>query len=137
MVQIGWLETLFRGSDNIETRVPNALLSSQKISNVSRVKICQVEQTLRFRYEDARKLPKIMNDIKDEVLASCPHVITDAAIRPFRIYWTDFKEDHLEVMVNTHHKIVPNSDEYYVNRQNMLSAILRAVEKNDVDLQHA
>jgi hypothetical protein len=107
------------------------------VSNVSRVKICQVEQTLRFRYEDANKLSKIMQDIKDEIIQACPKLITDPSIRPFRIYWTDFKEDHLEVMINTHHRIAPSSDAYYVNRQNMLSAILRAVEKNDVDLQHA
>lgn len=135
-MQIGWLETIFRGSDNIETSVPNALLSTQKVSNVSRIQISQIKQTLRFRYEDAKKIPKIINDIKAEIIKVCPKIILNEKIRPFRVYWTDFKEDHLEIMIDTHHTI-PMKDEYYwINRQNLLNAILIVCEKNDVELQH-
>lgn len=127
---------MFRGNDNIETTVPNALLSSQKVSNVSRIKISQVEQTLRFRYADARKLAKIICDIREEIVLACPKLITDPTIRPFRIYWTDYQQDHLKIMIDTHHRIEPDSDEYYENRQALLNAILEAVEKNNVELQY-
>ena len=116
--------------------VPNAKLSQQKVSNVSNTNLSQVKQTLRFRYEDSKKIPKILSDLKNEIIISCPHLITNEKIRPFRVYWTDFKEDHLEVMIDTHHTIPLRSEEYWTNRQTVLSAILRVVDKNDVELQH-
>jgi small-conductance mechanosensitive channel len=122
--------------DGLETIVPNALISSQKVTNVSRIKTSQVKQIIRIRYEDADKIQNIMKDIKEEIRISCPKLIQDNKIRPFRVYWTDYKNDHLEVMIDTHYMIPPMSDEYFKNREQVLFAILRAVQKNHVQLQH-
>lgn len=133
VIKIGWLETLLRDSNNVITRVPNTLLSSQKVSNLSRIAQSQVKQTLRFGYKDALILPALLDDVKTEIRASCPKLITDKS-RPFRAFWTDYKEDHLEVMIDTHFNIPPFSDDYWQNRQNVLIAITKAITKYNVQL---
>jgi small-conductance mechanosensitive channel len=133
VIKIGWLETLLRDSNNVITRVPNTLLSSQKVSNLSRIAQSQVKQTLRFGYTDALILPALLEDVKAEIRASCPTLITDKS-RPFRAFWTDYKEDHLEVMIDTHFNIPPFSDDYWLNRQNVLIAITKAITKYNVQL---
>jgi small-conductance mechanosensitive channel len=132
VAKLGWMETVLRNSDNTLTRVPNALLASQKISNVSRVAQCQVKQMLRFHYEDADVLPELLDAIRDEIKKSCSRLVTDGK-QPFRVYWVNYNEDHLEVMVDTHHNIAPIGNAYWENRQNVLLAIHRAVKKFDVE----
>jgi small-conductance mechanosensitive channel len=128
---IGWLETVLEASDNTLTSIPNSKLSGQKVSNLSHVPISQVKQTLRFHYGDADVLPTVMNSIKEEIQASCPELITDGT-RPFNVYWTDYNEDHLSVMVLTHHRVPLSSSAYWDVRQDVLLAINRAVKKHNV-----
>jgi small-conductance mechanosensitive channel len=132
VIKQGWMETVLRQSNNIMTSVPNSILSGQKISNLSRQKQSQVKQTLRFNYDDAEQIPLLLDSIKSEIKKACPRLISDGT-RPFRVFWTGYQEDHLEVMVDTHHNIAPIGDAYWQNRQNILLAISRAVKKHDID----
>lgn len=77
VTKLGWFDTTLRGADNTVTRIPNAGLASQNISNLSRVRQCQVAQTLRFHYEDVDVLPAVLDSIKEEIKRSCPRLITD------------------------------------------------------------
>jgi small-conductance mechanosensitive channel len=120
VIKLGWMETELRQSDNIIMSVPNSILSGQRLSNLSRQKQCQVKQTLRFNYSDAEQIPALLDSIKSEIRKACPRLVTDGT-RPFRVFWTGYKEDHLEVMVDTHHNIAPIGDAYWQNRQNVLS----------------
>lgn len=133
VTKLGWMETTLRNTDNTITRVPNAQLALQKVSNLSRTPQCQVAQTLRFHYEDVDEIPDLLQSIKQEIVKACPHLITDGT-RPFRVFWTDINEDHLSVMVNTHHNLPPMGDAYWLNRQAVLMAIARAVKKHNVEL---
>lgn len=108
VMRMGWMETVIRGSDNTITSVPNAKLANQKISNYSRVRVSQVKQTLRFQYENADEIPGLLETMRTEIKQGCPKVILDGS-RPFRIFFTNFNEDHLEVMVDTHYRIPPTS----------------------------
>jgi len=130
--RLGWLETALRGSDNILYTVPNTELVSTKLSNLSRVNTCQVRQTLRFPYNCMEKLPKLTQDIKNEIRLACPLIITDGS-HPFRCYWINFDKKELEVFVNAHFRIPPVGDAYYENRQRCLLAIDRAIRKNEID----
>jgi small-conductance mechanosensitive channel len=132
VIKLGWMETELRQSDNIITSVPNSILSGQRISNLSRQKQCQVKQTLRLKYDDAEQIPALLDSIRSEIKKACPRLVTDSS-RPFRVFWTGYKEDHLEVMVDTHHNIAPIGDAYWQNRQNVLLAISRAVKKNGLE----
>lgn len=132
VIKLGWMETELRQGDNIMVSVPNSILSGQKIENLSRQRQCQVKQTLRFNYRDADKIPDVLDSIKSEIKQACPRLITDGT-RPFRAFWTGYKDDHLEVVVDTHHNLAPMGDAYWQNRQNVLLAISRAVKSHGLE----
>jgi small-conductance mechanosensitive channel len=112
--------------------VPNTNLVKQHVSNLSRVRYCQVKQVLRLQYKEASKLPGLLKSIKDEIRLACPSVIADGS-RPFRAHWTNFGDDHLEIVVDAHFEIKPTAPEYWDNRQRVLQAIHRAVRIHQVE----
>jgi small-conductance mechanosensitive channel len=132
IVKLGWLETVLRGDDEIIVTIPNTELVKQRVSNLSRVRYCQVKQVLRFRYKDADKLPDLMETIKREIILACPLLVTDGS-RPFRVHWTDYCPDHLQVTVNTHFQIKPVGDDYWNNRMKVLQAIHAAAKEHGVE----
>jgi small-conductance mechanosensitive channel len=127
--RIGLVETELKGPDGVTEKIPNSLLYKQRVKNLSRVQVCQVRQVLRFPIQDIPRMPSIIEDIKIEIRAACPKLIVDGS-KPFTVTLFNFKEDYLEVVVNTFHDIKPGSTFYLDNRQNMLFAIAKAVEKN-------
>lgn len=129
--KIGWFQTTLRHYNELEEIIPNNELGMQRVTNLSRVKKCQVKQSLRVAYEDVDKIDQLREDIMKEIKASCPQVITNGS-RPFRVYFTDFKEDHLQLSVDTHFDVPPMGERYWKNRHNCLMAINRAAKKNDV-----
>ena len=128
LVKMGWLETSLRDGEGAMVKVPNAQLAGQKMSNLSEIKKAQVKQTLRFDYADADKIPELIHEIKQEIMKTCKKLVVDGS-RPFRVHFTNYMEDHLEVTVVTHHNISPVSGEYHDNRQDLLLAINRAVKR--------
>lgn len=130
--KIGWVYTDIRGFDDIIMKIPNSKINAQPISNFSRTYKSQVRQTLRFKYTDVNKIPKLLEDIKQEIKAACPRLITDGH-RPFNIHWRAFKEDHLEVVIDTHYNIKPYCKDYYDNQQVVLETIASVAQKNDVE----
>ena len=132
--RLGWLETVIRGSDNVMVTIPNADLLSQKVCNLSRINLSQVKQKLFFSYEDLDKLPQFLLDIKSEIRASCPAVITDGS-RPFRCVLVSIESNRLEVHVDAHFRIKPVGDSFYENQQLVLNAIHRAVKKNNMSFK--
>ena len=95
-----------------------------------------MKQTLRISYDDAAKIPKLLDNIKEEIRLSCPKLITDGS-RAFRAHWQNFEDDHLQVVVDCHFTIKPTGDEYYDNRQAVLDAIYRAVKKTGAHFEVA
>lgn len=130
--KIGWFQTTIRHYNEVEEIIPNSELGMQRVSNLSRMKKCQVKQELRVKYEDIDKLETFLPSILEEVKAACPKVITNGS-RPLRAYLTDFKEDHVRIMVDTHHDVPPMGEVYHKNRHECLLAIHRAAKKNGVE----
>lgn len=77
-------------------------------------------------------MPLLLKSIENEIIIACPKLINDGT-RTFRAIWTDYKDDHLEVVVEASFNIPPTAEEYHTNKQNMLQAIANAVEKNHVE----
>mmetsp|Transcript_2922 Transcript_2922/g.4947 ORF Transcript_2922/g.4947 Transcript_2922/m.4947 type:complete len:476 (-) Transcript_2922:113-1540(-) len=126
---MGLLYTDVRGYNEVITRIPNSQLSGQRATNLSRAAPkSQVKQTLRFSYKDVKKMPELMQAMKEEIKKSCPTLIVDGS-RPFRAHWRDFSESWLEVVVDAHFDTRPTGDVYYDLRQDVLVAIARAAEK--------
>lgn len=133
VTQIGLVETQIQQYDNIVVQIPNSSLYKQRVSNLSRVKRSQVEQVLRFKYADLPTVPVVLADIKEEISASCPKLVTDGT-RPFRAVLTKYESDHISTAVLCHFDIPPGSAEFVDNREQVLLAIARAMEKNEVEL---
>lgn len=130
--KIGLVETQIAGYDNIVIRVPNGQFVNQRVSNLSRMDRCRVKQTLRFKYSDLKKLKGALESIKLEIYGACPKLITDGS-KPFYAVLDSYEEDHLLGVVVCHFDgIPPRGPEYVNNRQEVLFAIARALEKNDV-----
>jgi small-conductance mechanosensitive channel len=130
--RMGLLFTEVRGGDEIITKIPNTQLANQRVSNLSRMSKCAVKQTLRFPYSSLSKLPQVLESIKEEIQASCPELIADGS-RPFRANMNSFKEDHIEVEVDSRFDLPPIGPKYCDNRQRVLEAISRAVTKHEVE----
>ena len=89
--------------------------------------MCQVKQTLRFKYKDIDRIPNLLKAIKDEIRKVCPRVIDDGS-RPFRAFMTGYHADHISAVVDAHFKVPRLGDAFWENRQNVLLAINKAVE---------
>ena len=133
IVQLGWMETILRRSDEVMVSIPNSQLMSQRVSNLSRVRRSQVKQVLRVALDDTDKIPALIASIKLEIRSACPELITDGS-RPFRVFWTAINRDHCEVTIDTRFNIKPKGDVYLINQQNVLAAIHRALMQNNVTL---
>mmetsp|Transcript_8134 Transcript_8134/g.17615 ORF Transcript_8134/g.17615 Transcript_8134/m.17615 type:complete len:398 (+) Transcript_8134:258-1451(+) len=129
VVEIGWFHTIIRLSNDTRMRIPNAQLANQTVTNLSRCNQCQVMTVLHFAYADMNKMSGLVRDIKEEVKAACPDLITDGS-RPFRAHWTDVTTDRLQVTCDFHFNLKPFGDVYLDNRQRCLEAIGAAVTKN-------
>ena len=129
VISIGWLDTTLASTDDIHVRIPNSEIASKRIANVSRAKRSQVKQTIRLRYDDIDKIPKLVDDLKEEVKAACPKLVLDGS-RPFRVHWRSMADDHVSVVVDTHHDIPPMTQLFYDNQQRLMIAIATAVKKN-------
>ena len=130
--KIGLTETQIVGRDDAILKIPNSQLFDEEVANLSRVERSRVQQTLRFKYADLKKIPAVLQDIKDEIRAACPKLITDGS-RPFRANMMDFMENHIKVEVDSHFLIKPLTEECMENREKVLFAIARAMEKNGVE----
>ena len=131
--KIGWMHTVIRLSDNTRTRIPNAQLANKTVTNLSRCTQCQVKTVLYFDYSSMQKLPALIKDIKEDVKANCPALITDGS-RPFRVHWTDITDDRLAVTCDLHFEAKPYGDPYLNTKQQALEAIGQALAKNKVEL---
>ena len=129
VISIGWLDTTLACTDNIHVRIPNSEIASKRISNVSRAKRSQVKQKIRLRYDDIDKIPKLVDDLKEEVKAACPKLVLDGS-RPFRVHWRSMADDHVAVVLDTHHDIPPMTQAFYNNQERVMIAIATAVKKN-------
>jgi len=132
VTNMGWLNTEIRGTDELVIKIPNTQLADIRTSNRSRAKFSQVKQYLHFKYDDLDKIPSLVNEIRDEIVASCPKVIKDGS-RPFYVKWVDFDRDHVKVLVDCRLRNPPSGEKYYEARQGILEAIARAVRREKID----
>uniref|UniRef100_A0A7S4J3C4 Mechanosensitive ion channel MscS domain-containing protein n=1 Tax=Odontella aurita TaxID=265563 RepID=A0A7S4J3C4_9STRA len=128
VVRMSWLHTIIRGSDEINTKIPNSTIANMRVANLSRMDKCQVKQVIYFQHADADKMTALCAAIKDKIVGSCPELITDGS-RPFRVHWTNIASDRLELTVDCRFNIKPIGDKYMDNRMTVFQAIDAAVNK--------
>jgi len=128
ITNLGAFEMHIRGGDGIITRIPNVQIVNQRVQNLSRMTETQIKQTLWFRYDDIDKIPLITQSIEEEIKATCGENLLSV-----RALWTEFKEDHLEVVVSTLFTIKPTSSDASEMKEKVLLAISKAVRKKGVE----
>mmetsp|Transcript_25482 Transcript_25482/g.39471 ORF Transcript_25482/g.39471 Transcript_25482/m.39471 type:complete len:149 (+) Transcript_25482:1-447(+) len=125
------METTIRYSDNIAVQISNNDLLQERYANLSRTPRSRLKFDLRFQHEDIGRITDICESIKDEIDASCPKLVRDGS-NPFRVSWTDVGDDHISVVINTSYEIMPSTGEYWENREVVLLAVARAMQKMNV-----
>lgn len=125
---VGFLHTYIRGHDEIVVRISNSELERMRVSNLSLSSTSQVKQQLRFDFSALDNVGEIVEEIKKEIKETSKVVITDGT-RPFRIHWTSFGEEWLEITVDCRLRLAPMTDEYYTARQEILQAIAIAAKR--------
>lgn len=130
--KIGLTETIIVGYDNIATRIPNSQLTMQRVSNISRLTMSQIKQFIRLKYTDLDRIPKLLEDIKKEIIVACPKVISDGS-KAFQAILTAYEPDHIQAVVNCHFPFRPMCAEYAETRQSLLLAIAKAMKNNNVE----
>lgn len=113
-------------------KIPNSQLIHQRITNISKAKRSQVKQVLRFKYSDLKKIPAILQEIKEETKTSCPKLISDGSAI-YRAVITSYEPDHVQALVNFHFEIPAETEASNRNRQEALLAIARVLEKHSVE----
>jgi small-conductance mechanosensitive channel len=118
--------------DNIITRIPNSQLTKSRISNLSRCPRSRLRQFIRIKHSDIDKLPGLLTDIKEEIISSCPKVISDGS-KSFHTVISSFEADHIQVMILAHFDIPPVTAEFIRNRHDVLFAIHRTMKKHQIE----
>ena len=139
IVYIGLLETEVLGSDHVPIRVPNSQIVGKRVSMLSKVTKSQVKQILRFKYSDMDKLPKLIKDIEQEIIAACSdgddnNDDTNSKMnKPPQVVLAQYEADHIQVAVSCSFDIKPGSSEFAEMREKVLFAIANAVKKNRME----
>lgn len=129
IVRIGLVETEVMGGDHVPVRVPNSQIIGKRVHMFSKVSKSKVKQTLRFKYSDLNKLPKLLKDIKEEMLVACKEKMLGEP----DVLLANYEADHLQVSVSCSFDFKPDSPEYDATKQRALFAIADAVKKNNVE----
>jgi small-conductance mechanosensitive channel len=129
---VNMFHTYIRRPNEVIVKIPNADMEQNQVSNLSDTKYSQVKQTLHLTLAAVKKIDTLIDNIKSEIIQSCPKLIRDEH-RSFRVNWTSYKHRHIEVLVDCKFDIPPGTDEFYDNQQEVLKAIARATHDVEVN----
>ena len=126
---VQWTDISVRGNDDSSVRIPHSQLAKQRIINLSRTPNSVVNQQVRLPYKGTAPIKALVENIKREIIATCPKLLADDGYRNLLVHWTDFERDSIVISIEAHFAIARLSPEYWDNRQDLLFSISRAVEK--------
>jgi small-conductance mechanosensitive channel len=110
------------GGDDIQVKNPDSKLAGQKCSNISRMQRSQIKFDLKFNIYDLHRVQEIAASIKQNIVDSCPKLITDGS-KPFRVIWTDVGDEHLVITVDTYHDAPRSWNEHWAIREQAMYGI--------------
>jgi hypothetical protein len=109
-----------------------------RLANVSRQQLASVQVTLDISYQEISKLPKLVQQIKTNIVEElstyqdASNILVMDGSRPFRVHWREMTEWSVQVVIDTHLRVRPFSDDYWNYRQSILFAISKATEANNI-----
>jgi small-conductance mechanosensitive channel len=109
-----------------------------RLANVSRQQLASVQVTLDISYQEISKLPKLVQQIKSNIVEelstyqNAANALVMDGSRPFRVHWREMTEWSIQVVIDTHLRVRPFSDDYWNLRQSILFAISKATEAYNI-----
>ena len=125
---IGWRLTRIRTFDKRPLYVPNGIFTSISVENPSRMTNRRIKETMGIRYDDASKMAKIIEDVK-EMLRN--HTEIDQR-QTMIVNFSAFAPSSLDFFIYTFTKTT-NWIEYHKIKQDVLLKVVEIVEGNDAE----
>lgn len=94
---IGWRLTRIRTFDKRSLYIPNGIFSSIVVENATRMTNRRIKTTIGLRYDDAAKLPKVLELIKD-MLKNHPEIDTS---KTMLVNFVGFGDSTLDILIYT------------------------------------
>jgi MscS family membrane protein len=123
--EIGWYITSIRDKDKRPLYLPNAIFSNQVVVNSSRMSHRRIEQRIGISYEDAPKMPKIVDAIK-EAISTHPAIDTNL---PVLVFFNDFNQYSLDIYIDVY-TLATRYDQFLAVKQDILFRIEKVIEEN-------
>jgi MscS family membrane protein len=126
--EIGWRLTRIRTFDKRPLYVPNAIFANIAVENPTRMTNRRIFETVGIRYNDAKKLPKIIEDVKLMLLG---HSEIDTS-QTMIVNLNNFAPSSLDFFVYTFTKTT-EWIKFHEIKQDVMLRIIDIVEKNGAE----
>jgi len=126
---IGWRLTRIRTFDKRPLYVPNSTFANISVENPSRMLNRRIYETIGVRYEDARLVPAIVEDVR-AMLASHPDIDTKQTLI---VNFNSFNAYSMDFFVYTFTKTT-DWIEYHKVKEKVLLEIMAIVHKHGADM---
>ncbi|MCA0934358.1 mechanosensitive ion channel family protein [Vibrio alginolyticus] len=127
--RIGWRMTIIRTFDKRPLYVPNSVFSNIVVENPSRMLNRRIYEKIGLRYDDAEKVPEIIQSIK-EMLKN--HKDIDAR-QTLIVNFDSFGASSLNFFIYTFTKTV-NWVRYHEVKQDVLLQVMDIIKEHDADI---
>lgn len=126
--KIGFRVTLIRTFDKRPLYVPNSVFTNISVENPSRMKNRRIYETIGVRYEDAKKIPAILQDVRS-MLQSHPDIDTNQTLI---VNLNSFAASSLDFFVYTFTKTTDWVQFHHIKEDVMLR-ILDIIHQHEAD----
>jgi MscS family membrane protein len=126
---IGWRHTRVRGFNKNPIYVPNALFTTIVVENPSRMTNRRIRQTIGVRYEDVKKLPVIVDEVR-AMLVNHPDIDTKATLI---VNFDEFADSSLNFFIYTFTKTT-EWVKYHAIKQDVLLKIADIIEAHGAEI---
>lgn len=113
--RIGWRQTIIRTFDKRPLYVPNASFTSIAVENPSRMSNRRIHETLGIRYDDAKKM-RIITDQIHQMISSHPEIDTEQTLI---VNFNNFAPSSLDFFIYCHTKTT-DWQEYHQVKEDVL-----------------
>lgn len=126
--KIGFRLTVIRTFDKRPLYVPNSVFTNISVENPSRMKNRRIKETIGVRYDDAKKLPLILDDVRS-MLEQHNDIDSNQTLI---VNFNSFAASSLDFFIYTFTKTT-NWVEYHHIKQDVMLKVLDIIHKHDAD----
>jgi MscS family membrane protein len=126
--KIGFRLTIIRTFDKRPLYVPNSVFTNIAVENPSRMHNRRIKETIGVRYKDAKKLPIILDEVRNMLVNHADIDDTQTLI----VNFDTFGASSLEFFIYTFTKTTDWIDFHHI-KQDVMLQILNIIHNNDAD----